>query len=531
MDVFQLSCILIAGCLTGRITTRCTSYTIPAMKERIHIVWFKRDLRIHDHAPLHVAARRGKVLPLYVVEADYWQLPDASARHWRFIRQSLHELNTTLSRLGQPLVKMQGDMLTALDTLRERFDIAGLYSHQESGNLWTFARDRQVAQWCAQHGVEWQEFQPYGVFRHLQDQGSWADKREHFMTQERLPAPARFAPLQTRIAQSGLPDSLGSVLENEENRHCQSGGRNQALMLLGSFMRERGQHYPQEMSSRLSPHLAYGTLSLREVTHKLRNTLESAELDANRKRSLRAFDTRLHWHCHFIQKLETGPRFETDNMLAVFDGLRENDFNPAYFEAWRNGTTGFPLIDASMRSLRQTGWINFRMRAMLMSFAAHQLWLHWTKPAWHLAQCFTDYEPGIHYPQVQMQSGTTGINALRLYNPIKQSHDQDPQGVFIRHWLPELADTPAEYIHTPWLMPYSVQKQYGCVIGVDYPEPIVDHMAAVRQARAKFSELRRHHPELREQAQALNEKHGSRKKQPKHQLAASEDPSSQLKLF
>lgn len=510
------------------------------MKERIHIVWFKRDLRIHDHAPLHVATSRGKVLPLYVVEPDYWQLPDVSARHWRFIRQSLHELNTTLSRLGQPLVKMQGDVLTVLDTLREHFDVAGLYSHQETGNLWTYARDRQVAQWCAQHGIAWQEFQPYGVFRRLRDRDGWAGKWEHFMAQERLTAPARMMPLQTRIPQSGLPDNLGTVLDNEESSHCQPGGRTEALKLLGSFMRERGQYYNREMSSpltaanscsRLSPHLAYGTVSLREVTHKLRNTLEFAELDTGWKRSLRAFDARLHWHCHFIQKLESEPRFETNNMLSAFDGLRENDFNPAYFEAWQTGTTGFPFIDACMRSLRQTGWINFRMRAMLMSFAAYQLWLHWQKPAWHLAQCFTDYEPGIHYPQVQMQSGTTGINALRMYNPVKQSHDQDPKGIFIRRWLPELTGIPAKYIHEPWLMPYSVQKQVGCLIGVDYPTPVVDHMAALRQARTKFSELRRHNLEFREQAQALNAQHGSRKKQPKRKPIPIKIQTGQLELF
>jgi deoxyribodipyrimidine photo-lyase len=512
------------------------------MKERIHIVWFKRDLRIHDHAPLHIAASRGKVLPLYVVETDYWQLPDTSARHWRFIRQSLHELNTALSRLGQPLVKLQGDMLTALDTLHERFEIAGLYSHQETGNLWTFARDQRVAQWCAAQGIEWQEYQQHGVFRRQCDRDGWAGKWETLMAQERCTAPARLPPLQTRIPQNGLPDSLSTVLEPSENRYCQTGGRSEGLILLGSFMRERGHYYSREMSSpltaaescsRLSPHLAYGTLSLREVTHKLRNALDYAELEASWKRSLRAFDARLHWHCHFIQKLETEPRFETDNMLAVFDGLRKNDFNPAYFSAWQAGATGFPFIDACMRSLRQTGWINFRMRAMLMSFAAYQLWLHWQQPAWHLAQCFTDYEPGIHYPQVQMQSGTTGINALRMYNPVKQSQDQDPHGIFIRRWLPELARVPAEYIHEPWLMPYSVQQQCGCVLGVDYPEQIVDHMAAVRQARAKFSELRRQNLVFREQAQALNEKHGSRKKQERAKKRSSQPQADhqQIELF
>lgn len=475
------------------------------MKERIHIVWFKRDLRIHDHAPLHVASSRGKVLPLYVVEPDYWQLPDASTRHWRFIRQSLHELNTTLSRLGQPLVKMHGDLLTVLDGLHHCFDIAGLYSHQETGNGWTCARNQRVAQWCQQHGVEWQEFQPFGVFRRWRDHDGWANQWEQFIAGECLPAPTRLLPLQTRLPQTGLPDALGVTLANEESRHCQPGGRSEALTWLGSFLRERGQHYRRDLpsalaathcSSRLSPHLAYGTVSLREVSHKLHTTLANPQLATDWQRSLRAFDARLRQHCHSIQKLENEPRWETGNLLAVYDGLREDDFNPAHFAAWREGMTGFPLIDASMRALRQSGWLNAHLRALLVSFAAHQLWLHWLQPAWHLAQCFTDYEPGIHYPQVQMHSGTASLTMPRLTNPVRQSLVQDPQGEFIRQWLPELVNVPAAYLHEPWTMPYSLQLQAGCVLGRDYPEPVVDHLAAARQALARFRALRRQHPEL-----------------------------------
>jgi deoxyribodipyrimidine photo-lyase len=165
-----------------------------------------------------------------------------------------------------------------------------------------------------------------------------------------------------------------------------------------------------------------------------------------------------------------------------------------------------------MRALRHTGWINFRMRAMLVSFASYQLWLHWRRPAWHLAQCFTDYEPGIHYPQIQMQSGTTGINALRMYNPVKQSEDQDPRGQFIRRWIPELRGVSDEYIHEPWKMPLSLQREFGCELGVNYPEPVVDHMIAVRLARAKLKDFRQSIPELRDQSKALNKQHGSRKR-------------------
>ncbi|MGB1257090.1 MAG: deoxyribodipyrimidine photo-lyase/cryptochrome family protein [Thiolinea sp.] len=510
------------------------------MKPSVHIVWFKRDLRVHDHAPLKVAASRGTVLPLYVVEPEYWTLPDTSARQWQFMRQSLNELNTALVRLGQGLVKMQGTMTEVLSTLKQHYTIAGLYSHQESGNQWTFERDKQVGCWCQQHSIEWQEFQLGGVVRRLQDRDGWAGHWEHFMQQERVLAPTRLAKLSILPPQQRLPDQLGTALEASEATQLQTGGRREALSLLGSFLRERGHNYSYEMSSplsatqscsRLSPHLAYGTVSVREVTQKMRNVLEYAGLDTQWKRSLRSFDARLHWHCHFIQKLETDIRFETEHMIPAFQGMRETEFNDAYFEAWKSGMTGFPFIDACMRSLRQTGWINFRMRAMLVSFAAYQLWLHWQKPAWHLAQCFTDYEPGIHYCQIQMQSGTSGINALRMYNPVKQSQDQDAQGIFIRRWLPELARVPTEFIHEPWGMPWSLQQEIGCIIGTHYPEPIVDHMQAVRHARARFSELRKHHPDFQAQAKALNEKHGSRRKQRGKKRPSPTANTQQMELF
>ena len=164
----------------------------------------------------------------------------------------------------------------------------------------------------------------------------------------------------------------------------------------------------------------------------------SSELSYANKKSLIAFKSRLAWHCHFIQKLYDESEIEYQNLNKAYDGLRENNFNEKYFLAWKKGNTGYPFIDACMRYLSKTGWINFRMRAMLVSFASYQLWLDWKKTSKHLAKLFTDYEPGIHYSQFQMQSGTTGINSIRIYNPIKQSHDQDVNGKFIKKWVPEL---------------------------------------------------------------------------------------------
>jgi deoxyribodipyrimidine photo-lyase len=268
-----------------------------------------------------------------------------------------------------------------------------------------------------------------------------------------------------------------------------------------------------EACSRLSAHLAWGTLSVRECVHAVwRRRSELLALPADQQptgalASLRSFESRLHWHCHFIQKLESEPAIEFRNVNRAFDGLRnEGAFTvdeAGRFDAWCAGRTGFPFVDACMRSLLATGWINFRMRAMLMSFASYQLWLHWREPALFLARQFLDYEPGIHYPQAQMQSGVTGINTIRMYNPVKQSRDQDPGGTFIRRWVPELRGAAGDAVHEPWLLADTQLRP------ADYPDPVVDLLVATERAKALIHERKAEAATQRE-ARAVYDKHGSR---------------------
>ena len=211
-----------------------------------------------------------------------------------------------------------------------------------------------------------------------------------------------------------------------------------------------------------------------------------------------------------MQKLEDEPNIEFHNFAHVYDGLREDEFNHAHFEAWCEGRTGYPMVDACMRSLVATGWLNFRMRAMLVSFASYHLWLHWRPTGIFLARQFLDFEPGIHWSQMQMQSGTTGINTLRMYSPTKQAQDQDPQGLFIRRWVPELYKVPLPYLAEPWKMDVSVQHMAGCTVGVDYPAPIVDDKLAIKAAKDRMYGLRKT-LEAREEAGDVQARHGSRK--------------------
>ncbi|SNS17360.1 FAD-binding domain-containing protein [Tropicimonas sediminicola] len=483
----------------------------------LQVMWFKRDLRVQDNAALSAAAAAGPVLPLYVVEPELWRQPEASGRHWAFLAECLEGLSEDLARLGQPLVVRTGDIVDVLAAIDARHGIAALYSHEETGGAWTFARDRRVAVWCRAQGIAWNEFRQHGVERGRSTRDGWAARWDAQMRGPLVPEVA-LGPLDG-IDPGGIPRASDLGLAADPCPGRQAGGRAAGLERLDSFLTRRGIGYRREMSSpvtgaracsRLSPHIALGTLSLREITQatwaRQRDVASAGPEGRDWRPSLSSFTGRLHWHCHFIQKLEDRPDLETVNMHRAYDDLRPSEPDTARLDAWSKGETGLPFVDACMRALLATGWLNFRMRAMLMAVASYHLWLDWRAPGLHLARCFTDYEPGIHWPQVQMQSGTTGINTHRIYNPVKQGKDQDPQGKFVRKWVPELRDIPDRHIQEPWLA-----ENAGAVLGRRYPFPILDHLEAARLARQKVWAVRKS-PGFRDEAAGLAAKHGSRKR-------------------
>jgi deoxyribodipyrimidine photo-lyase len=483
----------------------------------IQVVWFKRDLRTHDHAPLAQAAAAGPVLPLYVAEPDYWRLPDVSTRQWIVLRSALEALSQRLTELGAPLIVRVGPVVDVLERIHSAVGIARLLAHEETGNLWTFRRDIAVRAFCKRHGIAFQEFSQTGVIRGAGARDRWAAHFGRFAAAPVVAEPARLVAVSAaKVAPFPTAEMLG--LHDDGCITPQSGTRQAALGLLDSFLDGRGADYRRGMSSplsgttccsRLSVPLATGAVSIREVLQRLyesRRSLVEAP-SAQRAVPVTALDSliaRLHWREHFMQKLESEPQLEIRSFHPVHQAARTTTApDDPGLAAWASGQTGIPFIDACMRSLIATGWLNFRMRAMVQSFASYHLALDWRASGERLARLFSDYEPGIHWPQVQMQSGQTGINTPRIYNPVKQGLDQDPEGRFTRQWVPELSSLPLPFLQTPWL---ATSGDLG-----GYPPPLIDPVAAARLAKDRLTALRRA-AGYREASLQVFQKHGSRKR-------------------
>ncbi len=469
----------------------------------INICWFKKDLRVVDNEALYESSKNYDVLPIYILEKEKWQQQSHSYRQWHFLKECLFDLKEDLHLMGQPLIIRIGDVIDVFEDIKKIFKIKGIYSHQETGDFLSYKRDQKVRKWTNKNNILWTEYLQFGVFRGPIKRDQWAKKHKKHFEKEIIKVTKAFKPLP--LKGENLPSDDFFNFENDKCYGRTKGGRKEALKRLNYFLNNEIRSYGENISSpeksyfscsRLSPYITMGCVSLKEILKKTKQL---------KTKDSKMFTSRLFWHCHFIQKLETQPELEFKEYHPYFENIRvKNDY---FLEAWSEGKTGYPFLDACMRSLNHNGWINFRMRAMLMSFASYNLWIPWQESGLKLAQKFIDYEPGIHWNQCQMQSGTTSINTNRIYNPVKQGKDHDPKGTFIKKWVPELKDIPEDLIHEPWLINkfdiYNPQT-------INYVKPIIDLKLTSRDARKSLFKI-----SLKEGywniSKMIYEKHGSRK--------------------
>lgn len=456
------------------------------------MVWYKRDLRLRDHVPLQRALSRGRhVVLVHLFEPVDLAHPTTSNRHLRFRWEAWKSLEREVAELGWPVQVTTGacEAVEWLEDLHRREGIRALWSHEETGLRHGFDRDRAVGRWCRAHGVDWVEIEQQAVVRGLKHRGDWVD-RWHRVMGEAVVLPTAGAQLEQRTMEwKGLeePPTVGHGNDPGGEGPFQQGGEAEAHRYLQSFFAGRVKGYRRNIGqplasrrtcSRLSPYLAWGCLSMRQVFHAFRQAPKQGATH-----DLSAFGSRLRWQGHFIQKFESEDRMEFEPVNRAYLE-QEHTGTPESLRAWMEGRTGVPLVDACMRCVTATGYLNFRMRAMLVSFLTHHLDHPWDAGVEHLARCFLDFEPGIHYAQFQMQAAVTGINTIRIYNPVKQGLERDSEGAFVRHWVPEIAHLKAPEIHHPWTIP-PMQRIWEGGTG-DYPAPVVNLEEAGRSARAKL---------------------------------------------
>jgi len=451
----------------------------------MNLVLVQRDIRIFDHQPLAEAAKIGEVLPLYVVEPSVWSETELSARHFQFVLESLEELSVQIQDLGGELFFAFGEMDAVLSELLNKYESITLYAHNE-----TIIKSR-ISHWVEQNN---QKLFTYGMkFEDVSEKGfksRWTAnlKKPIIDVPKRIQKPS-FIP---ELLFTDFKRFRNFKVNGSKIRFGQQGGELKAIETLESFLKNRFANYiinhdkplPSSLSSsRLSAYLTWGNISERMIYQKTIERLQTCSDEE--KCQLEEFLSNLYARAKIIHLAK---EYQVD---AEMRALRKT-WNEEWYQLWADGKTGIPIIDAAMRSVYKTGWLNFNLRAMVISFICNTLLLDCRKPSIALAELFLDYEPAIHNFYVQKQAGLFEQHKVKWINPIKFGKQHDPDGAFIRRYVTELSNVPAEFIHEPWLYPGFYK--------LGYQTPMVDVVKMNKNARLRFEK------EINNESAALSSK-------------------------
>ncbi|MCX7939639.1 MAG: DNA photolyase family protein [Thermoflexales bacterium] len=463
------------------------------------IVWFRRDLRVHDHAALaHACQDADEVIPVFILDPTQLAHDEVGSGRVKFLLECLADLDRSLIARGSYLTLLRGRAEEVLPRFVHCVSAQGVYYSLDIERWSGQVRDRALAQRFAREGIVFRGFLNY----YLQLEGEYDRERWHaewmrFSKQPLYEPPAR-VPTPENVSCSSVPSfgyipTLRDLGLPPSTQRLPLGGESAARARLQTFLETRIATYlrcisspslaEEDGTSHLSPYLKFGCLSVRTCVQAARQRYLAAPPAV--RRNLQAWASRLQWRDHFIQKFALYPEAEFVNLYRPFDALRRyEDADPKLLAAWQEGRTGFPLVDASMRALRETGWLNFRMRAMLATFLTLNLMIHWRHGAEWFMKHLVDGDTCIDHWQWQMQAGITQPSRpfLRAYNPLKQCYDHDAEARFIHKYVPELRALPAPLVFEPHRLTPLEQSWYGVHPGRDYPLPIVDAEATRKAA-------------------------------------------------
>lgn len=445
-------------------------------------IWHRNDLRVKDNKAIAEGFKHGDIHPFFIFDPHFYQSAKVSDKRIRFLHESLNELEEEYQSLGSDLIYYHGSVEETIKDVLNEVDMIYVESGVSSG--YARERDNRIS---SLYDVRFLDDD--GVKREEPTRDNWRKQAEEYFKRDTIEKPHNLEiPIlnsQTTIDQI---EERYNTTRNTGKRH--EGGCRTADEKLDLFIENIDQYVgsisnpskAESNTSQLSPYIKFGCLSLREAYQRVKRKSDNG-------RAVEMFTSRLFWNQHFKQKLYDNPDIMRKSINPVFRGINYGTHKEELHDKWKNGITGYPMVDASMRALKKTGWMNFRMRAMCSSFYTYILRCWWKKGADWFYKHLVDADPAINYYQWQMQSGLIGVHPLRIYNPMKQVRDNDPDGKFIKKYVPELRELPAKYLDRPEKTPLKVQEECGVDIGEDYPYPVVDYEKQRKKARDEWSEL------------------------------------------